>query len=392
MIFFEKLKRRFFRAISAFIAVFRDQVTHYPPAVIKFENCFKDTFGANYAVSFANGSSAIEAAMFAAGIKPGDEVLLPSYSFHSGAAAILAFGAKPIYIDNEEKSLSPSNASYIKNINQKTKAVLILHPWGFPYNFNELNNACKKRGISIIEDCSHSHGAKIENKYVGTMGDIGCFSLQGYKSISAGEGGICITNSENIRDRLKLYGHFGRDYSGDYNDLKITGYGKKYRANPIGLSIAQYDLKNIHRDNFKRNQVFKELDNIFSKSRSFTTFPILNMHELGGHYQGFPILLRKKLIEKYGSISEIINFFQLKNIISFYRPIKPLDSINYLNSPDNYREFFYEDFKINEFSDEICNNAEHISNNLIHFPLDQFINRKSKIVKLNQIVDSINND
>jgi dTDP-4-amino-4,6-dideoxygalactose transaminase len=383
-----KIKRRLTRAIYAFISTLKDEVTHYPASVLLFEDSFKSKFGSKYAVSFSNGTGALEAAMFAAKIRNGDEVIIPSYSFHSGAAAILCAGATPVYIDNEKDTLSPSIESYISMINSKTKAILILHPWGFPYDFRDLVDICKKKGITIIEDCSHSHGAMIGSRYVGTIGDIGCFSLQGYKSISAGEGGICITDEMKLNDRLKLFGHFGRDYDGEFNDLKITGFGKKYRANPLGLSIARYDLDRIHIENSKRNTSFAALTNHFSRSRYFKTFPIKNGNSLGGHYQGFPLLVDDELIEKYGSIENIINFFFDNDINCMHRPLKPLDSIDYLLSVDSYVNFFYEDNKINKMSSTPSINAYNFHMKILHFPLEQF-SSKSKHKKLIQTINKI---
>ena len=384
----DKIKRRLTRAIYAFISTLRDEVTHYPASVISFENNFRNKFGSKYAVSFSNGTGALEAAMFAAKIRNGDEVILPSYSFHSGAAAILGVGAIPIYIDNEKDTLSPSIESYKSMINSKTKAILILHPWGFPYDFRDLVDICKNKGILIIEDCSHSHGAMIGSRYVGAIGDIGCFSLQGYKSISAGEGGICITNEKKLNDRLKLFGHFGRDYDGEFNDLKITGYGKKYRANPLGLSIARYDLDRIHIENSKRNAAFIMLNHHLSRNRYFKTFLKKNGNSLGGHYQGFPVLVHDELIKKYDSIENIVNFFIENNINCMHRPLKPLDSIGYLLSVDSYVNFFYEDNKINENFFTPYNNANNMHLKILHFPLEQF-RSTYKRRRLKQILNKI---
>lgn len=374
---YNKIKRRLYRSIYAFLITLRDQVTHYPASVVNFEKSFRHLFGAKYSVSFANGTSSLEAAMFAAKVKTGDEVILPSYSFHSGAAAILGAGAKPIYIDNHEESLSPSIEDYLKMINKNTKAILILHPWGYPYDFRELIDTCRKKQIKIIEDCSHSHGSKIDNQFVGTFGDIGCFSLQGYKSISAGEGGICITNQKHLCERLKLFGHFGRDYDGDNQNILVTGYGKKFRANPIGLAIAKYDLDRINIDNKNRNIIFKDIHSLISNNEYFKTFPFDQNSTLGGHYQGFPVLVDKVLIKKYGSVENIINFFKKDSIDCMYRPWKPLNLINYFSSVKSYHKFFYEDdeLAINENSIE-CPNAESIYERLIHFSLEQFSKKK----------------
>src|SRR3989304_10221332 len=182
----------------------------YSRFITRFERRFADYIGCKYGLTFCNGTSTIEAAIFALGIKEDDEVLVPSYTFHSSIFPVIAIGAKPIFVDIDETTLTMDAEDLRKKTTDKTRCIVVVHLWGNSAEMDKICAIAKEHNLKIIEDCSHAHGTAWKGKKVGSIGDIGCFSLQGKKPISAGEGGIAVTNDRHLYERMSLYGHFGR--------------------------------------------------------------------------------------------------------------------------------------------------------------------------------------
>lgn len=151
-----------------------------------------------------------------------------------------------------------------KKITSKTKAIIIVHIFGNPVNMDDVMDIAKKYNLKVIEDCSHAHGALWKDKKVGSIGDIGCFSMQGEKLLSAGEGGIMVTNNQEYYERAIALGHYERIGSLPYNKYSkycFTGMGYKFRIHPIAVAIADCNLNRLDELNDIRNKNAQYLEN-----------------------------------------------------------------------------------------------------------------------------------
>ena len=222
--------------------------------VKQFENDFAQYHGVKNAIAVNTGTAALHIAIAALNIGPGDEVIVPPFTFISTASSILHNNAIPIFADIDEKSYTLDPKSVEEKISEKTKAIIPVHLAGIPANMSELKKIASKHGIAIIEDACQSIGAKCDGKIVGSIGDIGCFSFYPSKNITTGEGGMIITDNDELAEQCKLIRHHGEPSWYVYNRL-----GYNYRMTEIQGAIGRVQLTKI--DNYikQRNENAKYL-------------------------------------------------------------------------------------------------------------------------------------
>ena len=181
------------------------------PKVEKFEEDFASRHNCEYGIGVNSGTSALHLSLLAAGIKAGDEVLVPAMTFIATASAVKYIGAIPKFVDinNEDFTINISNLDSL--ITSNTKAIIPVHLYGQPSNMDEILKFASKYSLKIIEDCAQAHLAKYKNQFVGSFGDMGCFSFYPAKNLGAyGEGGIVITNSKDLADKLRKLRDWGQ--------------------------------------------------------------------------------------------------------------------------------------------------------------------------------------
>ena len=176
----------------------------YPSKVAELEKKFTETFGSKYALAVNSCTSALISSLVAVEAGPGSEVIVPGYTFFASCAAIIAAKAVPVICEVDD-TLTLDPVDLEKKINENTKAVIAVHMRGVPCDLNRITEICKRRGVKLIEDVAQSCGGSYKGKKLGTFGDIGCFSFQYHKIITAGEGGMCLTDNERLYDRLMAY-------------------------------------------------------------------------------------------------------------------------------------------------------------------------------------------
>ena len=182
---------------------------YYGPAgveskVRKLENNFKAKMGAKYALATSSCTGALISSLVACGIGPGDEVIVTGYTFFASCAAIVAAKAIPVIAEVDETlTIDPEDIE--KKITPATKGLVIVHMRGVPCDMDRIMPLAKKYNLRVIEDCAQAVGATYKGQYVGTFGDCGCFSFQYHKTITAGEGGMIITNDARLYDRCCSY-------------------------------------------------------------------------------------------------------------------------------------------------------------------------------------------
>lgn len=218
------------------------------PEVEKIEDNIADFIGKKHGISFNSGTSALHSALLAYNIKKGDQVIVPSFTFIATANVVVLAGAAPVFADIEKQSYALDPEDVMEKITSKTKAIIPIHYGGGPCkNIKALQEIAEDHHLILIEDAAESLGAKIHNKRVGTYGNAAMFSFCQNKVITAGEGGIVVTDSRIIAEKLKLIRSHGRvesneGYFATTQDLDYIQTGYNYRLPSINaaLLISQF--------------------------------------------------------------------------------------------------------------------------------------------------------
>lgn len=207
----------------------------------KFEREFAEYTGSAYGIAFCNGTGAIHAALFALGIRQGDDVLVCDYSFHGAAAAVLRLGARIVPVDCLTDSLTMDADDLRRARTPKTRAILVHNPWGVPADYAALRDAAGN--LPLISDASHAHGATYLDKPIANWADITCLSLGQGKLITGGELGIAVTDNPIYRDKMLIYGHVNRvpDDLLSHN-WKGNAVGLKLRPHVVAVVLARSQL------------------------------------------------------------------------------------------------------------------------------------------------------
>jgi len=227
------------------------------------EERFSDFVGAKYSITAANGTAALHLALEALGIPPGSEVITTAFTFIASSNSILFIGGIPIFADISSKTYNIDPDDVRKRITPKTKAILVVHIFGLPADMKELKEIAEEHNLFLIEDCAQAHGARINGQHVGTFGDIGIFSFYATKSMIAGEGGIIVTNNEELAEKVTSLKNHGRGKEGGYYHYRV-GYNLRMTDLQAALALAQLErlpeMLNIRARNHKI--VREELENI----------------------------------------------------------------------------------------------------------------------------------
>jgi perosamine synthetase len=234
------------------------------PQLEKFELDFCKYTKSKYAVAVSNCTAALHLSLKALGIKEKDEVVIPDLTFVADANAILACNAKPVIVDINKNNFFLSISNLKKNITKKTKAIIPVHIYGQVCNIEEVLDVARDYNLKIVEDCAHAIGTFHNSRHVGTIGDTGCFSFYPTKNITTAEGGMVITNSKKIAEKVRQLRSHGMSkslksrYSGGYPwifDISEPGYN--YRLDEIRAALGISQLKRIKKINeLRKNAVF----------------------------------------------------------------------------------------------------------------------------------------
>lgn len=178
--------------------------------VAQFEDAFAAYQHANYGVAVTNGTQALECALKAADIGPGDEVIVPALTFVATATAVALVNALPVIVDVDPASYNINPEAVEAAVTERTKAIIPVHNGGYPCDMDRLTHVASKYGLSVLEDCAHAHGSEWKGRRVGSVGDLGAFSFQMGKTLTCGEGGMVLTNSEVLAEKTYSFMHIGR--------------------------------------------------------------------------------------------------------------------------------------------------------------------------------------
>ena len=334
----------------------------------ELEQNFARLYGVKYALAVSSGTMALYSAFFAIGLKAGDEVICTAYSYHATAAPLLHLGVKIVFCDIESDTGNISVAKLSELITLRTKAIVTNDQWGHPCDKDRICEMCKSYGIHYVEDCSHAHFAQYKGKYTGTFGDVACFSLQGRKLISGGEGGILITDQQDIYERAVLLGHnlkrpaqsVQNEY---YRPLERTGYGLKLRMHPLAALIINHQLTKYCFDWIKSRSetlmYFQEkLANTFLQPMTIKPY----VTSMGAWYGYIPRIKLKYKVNR----EHFVSWMNKTGLTASVPKSKPLPE---------YELFSEKSFLINSFEKNpvlICKNAHRYHASIISFPTFSF--------------------
>ena len=212
---------------NAVLGVLRSGELSMHPVTRALEEDFKKYFGRKYALAHCNGTAALLASFLAAGLEPGDEVLVPSATWWASAVPALWLGAIPVFCESEPERCGLDPEDVRKKITSRSKAIVVVHLWGMPSKMTELLSIAKEHNLLVIEDASHAHGAMWKGIKCGAIGDIGVFSLQSHKLVPAGEGGVFLTDREDLFEKAILLGDVHRIW-------ELTSSAKRFAGTSLG--------------------------------------------------------------------------------------------------------------------------------------------------------------
>jgi len=223
----------------------------------EFEKEYKEWIGAEFALGYCNGTSALHAAMWACGVGAGDEIICPSITYWASCAAALSLGAAVNFADIDPKTLCIDPKDIEHRIGPKTKAIIAVHYSGYPADMDAIMEIAKRHKVKVIEDASHSHGSMYKGKHTGTLGDIAGMSMMSGKAFAIGEAGLMTTNTRSLFERCISFGHYARTGTAsnfnavdaqvtDPELLKFAGIplgGYKHRMNQWCAAMGKVQLK-----------------------------------------------------------------------------------------------------------------------------------------------------
>lgn len=259
--------------IKAVTEVLQSDFLTTGPKVAEFEEKVASFVGAKYAVAISNGTAALHAACFAAGITQGDEVITTPITFAASANAILYCGGTPVFADIKPDTYNIDPEDIKRKITDKTKAIIAVHYTGQPCEIDEIHQIAKEHHLIVIEDAAHALGAEYKGEKIGTLSDMTTFSFHPVKHITTGEGGMIVTNNEQLYKKLSLFRTHGitRDSSlltkkeGDWYYEQIA-LGYNYRISDMQCALGISQMNKLEQFLKRREQIAKRYIEAFGQS------------------------------------------------------------------------------------------------------------------------------
>ena len=341
------------------------------PKLRKFESIFAKFTGAKFAIGVSNGTAALHLSLKALGIGKGSEVIIPDITFVATASSVLLTGATPVLADVDE-NLNILIPSIKKSITSRTKAIIPVHFAGKSCKINEITTIARKNRISIIEDCAHAIGARVNSKHVGIFGQAGCFSFYPTKNFTTIEGGMIVTNSKNIADFV----HYARNHgitktltsrfsSGKPWDYDIKNSGYNYRLDEIRASLGISQIKRVKKMNLLR----KKAADYYNKKLEDIEGVIVPGKSIGVEHVHHLYVIR--ITRKYGITRDMLFQKLLKIGIRTSVHYKPLHMFTIFK-------------KMAKIIDSLSNSV-HVYSQILSLPLYPSISKKQQDLVINNI-------
>jgi len=227
--------------------------------LLAFEREVADYLGAKYAYGVGSGSDALLLGLIACGIGPGDEVILQANGFAANVEAIKWAGAVPVLVDIKESDFGPDPHQVEEAITSATRALMVVHMYGHPVEMDSLLEICERRGLVLMEDASHAHGAEYRGKRVGTFGKVGCFSTGVVKNLNAlGDAGFAVTDDPEVAHRLDYLRVHGQVRKNDHHF-----YGFNSRMDELQAVVLRVRLRKLEKKNERRREIARIYFHVF---------------------------------------------------------------------------------------------------------------------------------
>jgi dTDP-4-amino-4,6-dideoxygalactose transaminase len=213
----------------------------YHEAVGELEKRFAAFHGAEHGIALANGTVSLEIALTVSGIGPGDEVIVPPITFVASATSVARVGATPVFVDVDTSTINLNPALVEQSLTERTRAIVAVHFAGHPVDLDNLVSLCARHNLVLIEDCAHAHGAEWQEQRIGTFGSFGSFSFQASKNMTAGEGGMLITNDASLAERARSISNQGRRTGGAWYEHQTLGTNARITGFQAVLLLNQLE-------------------------------------------------------------------------------------------------------------------------------------------------------
>ena len=231
--------------------------------VKSFEDEFAAFCGTKYALTCVNGSVALRLALIACGVRPGDEVIIPPYTFIATSTIVLEANCVPVFVDIDPDTYNLDPEKIEAAITKRTKAIIPVHFAGQACEMDKIMAIAKKHNLKVIEDACHGHAAEYKGKKLGSIGDAGCFSFQSSKNLTCGEGGMVITNDEKLYDMMNSLRNVGRVKGGQW--YEHHNLGCNYRMTQLQVVLLVHQLKRLHEQTLRRHENGTYLNSLIEK-------------------------------------------------------------------------------------------------------------------------------
>lgn len=360
--------------IQAVVDVLKSDFLTTGPKIAEFEKAVADYVGVEYAVAISNGTAALHAACFAAGIGGGDEVITTPLTFAASANCVLYCGGTPVFADVDPKTYNIDPADIERKITSKTKAIIAVHLAGQPCDMDAIHAIAHKHNLLVIEDGAHALGSEYKGRKIGGLSDMTTFSFHPVKPITTGEGGMIVTNSKELYQRLILFRSHGitrdenlmtrNDGPWFYQQLEL---GYNYRITDIQCALGCSQMKKIDRFLARRKQIVRRYNEAFADCENIVTPYQLPDTESGWHLYIIQVKNcdRKAVFERLRSLDIGVNVH--------YIPI--------------YMHPYYQE---HGYKSVHCLNAEEIYAHMISLPLYPNLTEKDQQYVIEQVIACVN--
>lgn len=291
--------------IQAVVDVLRGDFLTTGPKITEFEKAVCEYTGAKYAVAISNGTAALHAACYAAGIQEGDEVITTPLTFAASANCVLYCGGVPVFADVDERTYNISPVEIEKKITSRTKAIIAVHFAGQPCEMDEIHKIADKYGLLVIEDAAHALGADYKGQKIGSMSDMTTFSFHPVKHITCGEGGMILTNNESLYQKLALFRTHGitrepnllsKNEGAWYYEQIELGYN--YRITDIQCALGLSQLKKLERFVKRRKELVERYNKAFENITGITVPCVKDNCNSSWHLYVIQVEHRKEVFDK----------------------------------------------------------------------------------------------
>lgn len=343
------------------------------PKVKEFEEKFAEYVGTRYAVAVSNGTAALQLALIAMGVRPGDEVITSPLSFFASASSILLVGAKPVFVDVEERTYNMDPEKVRKAITPKTKAIMVVHLHGHPADMDPILEVAKEESIPVLEDAAQAHGAEYKGKKTGSLADAAAFSFYATKNMTTGEGGIVTTNSEEIAEMVSLLRHHGQTsrYVHEY-----LGYNMRMTEFQAAIGLVQ--LKKLDANNERRRKIARR----YSEELSDLEDLVLPIEEPWAKHSWHLYAIRTEG-SKRGPLLEKLRKLGVDARPTYPMPLHKQPIIGRLG--DERRNFLAKIFPAISYSEVSLPIAERLTDELFYIPVHHNLSDE----EVSKVIDSV---